>query len=360
MAYNKTAVAGGMVVGMIIVAGILQVKFYFNPPKDNFDNEIDFLLDRQMALLADSIDDAPFADSVDALSVTPTESSQPIYGDFQTITLSTGIPLASLTETAGVSSVVLRGNQLLLMQYDQQWQVRPDGEHVLMTEISLVNGKAPLASLTSTPNGYQLLITQPTAVGTIVKVISIDEQFAVTTTNSLAVDPVVMAATGNTLWSYTVDAKLQIYSIAEGTLVAEQTNTLVPCNLITDGDSVIVLSAQSDQLLFSKISAVGETRSKIIVSAAGITSCVVSGRLNQHLAVVLPNTIQLFNDNLTVSYPAVDLPTNALFPLIGFSGEQLWVMYSTSETLGEYQFHVAMYDPLAVVTQPDAANVYTN
>ena len=51
---RKGVIAFGFLIGVAIVAGILRIKFYFDPPEDNFTN-------RNLVLLDDSDDSTELA-----------------------------------------------------------------------------------------------------------------------------------------------------------------------------------------------------------------------------------------------------------------------------------------------------------
>lgn len=360
MAYNKTAVAGGLLVGVILLAGILQLRFKFDPPEDNFDEQMDYLVDRQFKLMGQLMDQAP-TELVgnQTITVTPTVSTAPLYGEARTLELTSGIPLAFTTKDEYTAVLILRGNQLWLNEYNATWELQGE-EHLIQEQVSLLNSKPPVAILQWSADGYRILVTQPTAAGTVVNVASVDANWQVTNLNAIPTDPQVLAASTDTLWSYTMDNQLQVFSINEVQLIAQPKLDVAACAMLRDLDSVIVTGVLNGALYFTKVDALGSLEPTAVAAVAETDYCLTVARQQAHVAVTNSEQITVLDDNLSTVYPAIDLPANILFPQTGFTGEELWTLYSTSETLGEYQLSVVTYDPLATVVQPDATNEYTN
>lgn len=346
MAYNKSVVAAGLVVGVAAVAGILKLKFYYYPPEDHFTASIDALLDRQATLLDEATDTFSTATkpAVTSTAVTTVQDDHAIYAVIGTnVDLAVGVPLAVLSQADEVLVASLRGSNLYLLAYDASWQLRDGGEYLLQTDIALVQGQPPVAVLTATATGYRVIIQTATDV----RLITLDQQFAVQHIGSIIAQPQVAAATAETLWLYNRTGHLQIYDLNPTTLLAEQAMDPVVCSLIAGQTSVVAVQSNlANQLTFTKLNTVGSESAVVATLPSKLTSlgnCSASARTAGLLALLQDSSIILLSEDLTTQYPSMVLPAGGLFTQLGFSEQALWVLYSTSETLGEYTMHVASY-----------------
>ncbi len=360
---NKGVLAAGLIVGIVLVALIIRVQFYFNPPVDNFTNRLQQVIDAQ-SQLPDFLDDTSLkTTTISTTEVTPVLQTTGRYHLETTKSLGDGIAIASATQMDQVMVVVLRGSDLYLQLYDTDWLLL--SEHLVIQSVDLVNGEPPLATLVTDgeQEQYYIAYTQYVSDQVTIQLVTLDHAFNVTETTSITATPVVMAASSEYLWLYNTANQLQTYSLAGRNLLAQQSLEVGPCQFIIDQNNAVAVAAQSNTLLLNKFNATATMDTAIAVQLEGMQNCLAAARHDEYMMVLGQengqNVLHVFNDTITTVDPTIDAPATILYPQLGWQGDAAWLIYSTSEVLGDYQLQVASYFP-AVAEPLDAAAEYTN
>src|SRR3989338_4035516 len=109
---RKGVIAFGFLVGVAIVAGMLRVKFYFDPPENNFSTEV--------ADLFIPVEETEIV-TTETLTATPQVVETVQYVIAQQYDLGDGIVLAVLTTADQIWTIQLQGSELVSQAYDLAW-----------------------------------------------------------------------------------------------------------------------------------------------------------------------------------------------------------------------------------------------
>ncbi|MFA6475608.1 MAG: hypothetical protein WCV88_05440 [Patescibacteria group bacterium] len=316
MRYNKSVVAAGFLVGIIVVTIILRVRFYFYPPQDR-------LTDQFTNLVAVTV---PTEDIIPDLK--PVDTKQALYNSDPIITdLTTGLPLASATQSGQVFILLLRGSDLVI------WSEQ--SEQVLHDNITLVNGQPPVASLTVTANGFVLVVDR--------LVERYDTVWQLRDSLTLPVSPRLVVANDDTVWFYTADSLMTV-ALPTGTVLAQQIIIdKLPCALVLDNTDVVTIQTSDTNTTFTKLNNLGVAQPAIVAQLTLPDSCQSAVRAGKLVALVFAQQISLLDDNLVAQYVPITLTPNMIAPQVLIQDDGLSVIYSTSETLGNYTTHLAKY-----------------
>jgi hypothetical protein len=359
---NKGVLAAGLIVGIVLVALVIRVKFYFDPPTDNFTSRYQEILSEQITA-PDFLDpaDTSNTNTVTTVTVTPTVQSTAGYQAADTIDLGTGIPIATTQQSEQVIVVVLEGSELIARQYDANWV--SVATHTLATDVDLVNGQPPLGAIAVSTDGYQFVYSQLVDDEVTMQILKLDSDFAVQSTTTIRAESTVLALSDSYLWLYNSAGQLQTYSLTDQSLLMQQALAPAPCTFIIDQTDAVAAAVDVDTLVLTKLKATVGVETIVSAAVPDLQSCIGAARDQQQLALLAKQagqtTLQIFNDTVTEMDPSLTVPNAMLYPQVGWQDTNLWLLYSTSEVLGDYQLHVANFAP-AVVAPLDVTAEYTN
>lgn len=353
MSSNRGVIALGFLVGVAVVAGILRIKFYFNPPEDRFTNRVDQILANALTEPV-TVEDTAVVASLDTTQVVPTVQTTTPYQIGATAGLGEGILLALLPETTGAMAVILRGSELVVQRYDTTWQVVADSTQVMQQDVQLIAGAPPVAKLFAVDDGYRLVLTQGSNDTQAVVLLSLAAdgtvQSSVTLLSGLSVlEGIITTVTSNAVWVYVAGGQLNRFALSDGSVQVIQEFSLVDatvgvCALIPDGADIMIVSESATELVFNKQTEFGvPLQSVAIPRPDSLVGCAGVVRYQDQLVVQLLDRLVPYNDNLTNQYPAIRFTGNELYPLTVLSDTGLWLVSSTSSTLGQYSMQVQAY-----------------
>ncbi|EKD78839.1 MAG: hypothetical protein ACD_41C00251G0002 [uncultured bacterium] len=361
---RKGVIAFGFLIGVAIVAGILRIKFYFDPPEDNFTN-------RNLVLLDDSDDSTELA--VETVTATPQLVTTAQYTLTQQSDLGDGIIRAILETTDQVITVQLQGSELVMQPYDLSWQPLADGRRVLQTDVQLIAGLPPQVVLAKTGSGYTLgqTVAQSDSVYAVVlRTYSTDwvEQSSVTLQDNLpSSGQVVISLTTDGIWMLLNNQTVQFYG-PTGTLSSTQdltsTDTTV-CDLIPDQGDIVMVMKSNTGLILQKQDRYGKKIQTVTLPQIDTAlECLAVYRSGEQFVIQLVDQLIPYTDNLSEQYETIAVRSNQLFPQVMLQENSIWLLYSSSSTLGQYTMHAERYDqPVTdsvTVTPPDATTEYIN
>ncbi len=361
MSSNKGVIALGFLVGVAIVAGILRIKFYFNPPEDRFTNRVNEILTTALTepvVIADTAATAT-VDTVETTTVTPSIQTVTPYQLIATVNLGDGLLLSLLPETDGAIGVLLRGTELIMQRYDAAWQLVPDSAQTIQSDVQLIAGAPPIAKLFPTvDNGYYLVLTQGQSDIQNVLMFRLAEDGTIQSTVTLlsglsALAGIITTVTTDAVWVYVAGGQLYRFAITDGSLQAMQELDSVGasvCALIPDETDLIVVSERLNELVFDKQTEFGVTTQSVAIPRPDpLVGCEDVTRQQEQLVLQLQDRIVPYSDNLADQYPDMRFTGSELYPLTVLSNTGLWLAYSTSSTLGEYTIQVQEYVTPVVV-----------
>lgn len=357
MSSNKGVIALGFLVGVAIVAGILRIKFYFDPPADRFTNRVNQIVTTALTEPV-TVEDTAVVASLDTAQVVPVLQTTTPYQVDATADLGEGILLALLPETTGAVAVILRGSELLVQRYDTAWQVVADSTQVIQQDVQLIAGAPPVAKLFAVDDGYRLVLTQGNNDTQAVLLLSLAADGTVQSTATLlsglsALEGIITTVTSNAVWVYVAGGQLSRFALSDGSIQATQELDLVGagvCALMPDGTDIMVVSERLTELVFAKQTEFGvPLQSVAIPRPDSLVGCAGVVRYQDQLVVQLLDRLVPYNDNLTHQYPVIRFTGSELYPFTILSNTGLWLAYSTSSTLGEYTIQVQEYVTPVVV-----------
>lgn len=360
---RKGVVALGMLAGVAIVAGMLRIKFYFDPPEDRFTNRSNELISAVTdpeIIVADPV-------AVDTVAVTPQLAATVQYNLTKQDDLGDGILLDVLATTDRLVTIQLQGGELVTQGYDLDWQPLADSRHVLQTNVQLIAGLPPQVQLAQTATGYSLVqsVAQSETVYDIVLhsyANDWSEQSTTVLQDDLAVlEDVTIRLADNSIWLLVSGEDLIQYTL-QGALLATQAIVIAAtsvCDVIPDQSDVVVVLESSTTMTLQKQTQFGEVKQAVSFPRPNnLVGCLAVLRQNEQLVVQLPDSLVPYADNLSEQYEPVAIQSNQFFPQVTLGEAKLWLAYSTSSTLGQYAMHVTTY--VASVTPPDVTTEYTN
>lgn len=362
MSSNKGVIALGFLVGVAIVAGILRIKFYFDPPEDRFTNQVDQILTNALTepvIVADTIETTT-VDTVNQTMVTPMMQMVTPYQLSATVHLGDGLLLSLLPETDGAIGVLLRGTELLVQRYDAAWQLLPDSTKSIQQDVQLISGAPPVAKLFAVDDGYRLVLTQGNNDTQAVLLLSLAADGTVQSTVTLlsglsALEGIITTVTTDAVWVYVAGGQLHRFSLSDSSVQMIQEFSLVDatvgvCALMPDGTDIMIVSESATELVFNKETEFGVLLQSVAVPRPdSLVGCTGVVRYQDQLVVQLLDRLVPYNDNLTNQYPAIRFTGSELYPFTVLSNTGLWLAYSTSSTLGAYTIQVQEYVTPVVV-----------
>lgn len=358
MSSNRGVIALGFLVGVAVVAGILRLKFYFNPPEDRFTNRVDQILSN--ALTVPVVSEEPATTTSNQITVAPTVQTTTPYQVGSTANLGEGILLALLPETSGALAVLLRGSELIVQRYDTAWQVVTDSTQVMQQDVQLIAGAPPVVKLFAVDDGYRLVLTQGNNDTQAVLLLSLGYDDTVQSTATLlsglsALEGIITTVTSNAVWVYVAGGQLHRFALSDGSVQAIQEFSLVDasvgvCALIPDGTDLMIVSESATELVFNKQTEFGvPLQSVAIPRPDSLVGCTGVVRYQDQLVIQLLDRLVPYSDNLTNQYSAIRFTGSALYPLTVLSETGLWLVSSTSSTLGQYSMQIQTYTTPVVV-----------
>ncbi|MBI4407350.1 MAG: hypothetical protein HY565_02505 [Candidatus Kerfeldbacteria bacterium] len=353
MSNSKGVIALGFLVGVAVVAGILRIKFYFNPPEDRFTNRVNEILTTALTEPV-VVEDEPATVVSNTAKVVPTVQTSAAYVSGVTTNLGEGILLSLLPESAGASAVVLRGSELMLQRYDSTWQLIPDSVQTIQSDVQLIAGSPPIAKLFSATDGYYLVLTQGQTDTQSVLLLQLATDGTVQTDTTLLTNlsplvEIITTVTSNAVWVSVADGSLYRFALTDGSLQAMEEFSWVDarvrvCALIPDETNLIVVSENATELVFAKQTEFGvNTQSVSIPRPDLLVACDQIVRQQERLVIQLQDRIVPYSDNLSDQYPELRLTGSELYPFAVLSSTGLWLASSTSSTLGQYTMQVQEY-----------------
>lgn len=351
MSSNRGVIALGFLVGVAVVAGILRIKFYFNPPEDHFTNRVDQILANALTAPV-TVEDTAVVASLDTTQVVPVLQTTTPYQIGAAADLGEGIMLALLPDTAGALAVVLRGSELIVQRYDGTWQVPADSTQVIQQDVQLIAGAPPVAKLFAVDDGYRLVLTQGDNDTQAVLLLSLAHDGTVQATTTLlsglsVLAGIITTVTSNAVWVYVAGDPLHRFALSDGSIQATQALDLVGagvCALIPDETDIMVVSERLTELVFAKQTEFGVPLQSVAVPRPdSLVGCDNVVRQQDQLVVQLIDRLVPYSDNLAYQYPAIRFTGNELYPLTVLSDTGLWLVSSTSSTLGQYAMQIQAY-----------------
>ncbi len=394
MRYNRAAVAGGLLVGIITVTVLLRAKFYFDPPPAGAVPPItQYLSDSLIASI-----EPPFSTNTNLIDLEgiPSDSNQLAPTISVTPTLNTAAALtagAKYDLVTGLQPTVVRfGDNYLLgflseqryvvKVYDPAWQPLAADDITLTDDLKLIAGQLPLTKLAVIGDKLMLLYTRPreddvtklemrlkqfTAPGEMASELTLLNNLPSTAASAVALNETMIAVIQSPL---AAAPELKLFSI-NGQLLA--TLTLSQLNniraLIPDQTGVIVVSTQavtsttaasstttakpSATVTFTKISRLGKIEQTVNVNLPEATAVIKVDRINNLIALHTASEIILLAKNLQERFPSISLNPEQLQPQLTALDSQIILTFTTATSLTDYLIH-------AVVQLPDAATDYIN
>lgn len=352
MSNNRGVIALGFLVGVAVVAGILRIKFYFNPPQDRFTNRVDQILTN--ALIVPVVSEEPATTTSNQITVTPTVQTTTPYQVGATAGLGEGILLALLPETSGALAVLLRGSELIVQRYDTAWQVVTDSTQVMQQNVQLIAGAPPVAKLFAVDDGYRLVLTQGNNDTQAVLLLSLAHDGTVQSTATLlaglsALEGIITTVTSNAVWVYVASGQLHRFALSDGSVQAIQEFSLVDasvgvCALVPDGTDLMIVSESAKELVFNKQTEFGVLLQSVAIPRPdSLVGCDNVVRQQDQLVIQLIDRLVPYSDNLAYQYSSIRFTGNELYPLTVLSDTGLWLASSGSTVLGQYTMQVQAY-----------------
>lgn len=346
---RKGVIALGFLVGVVLVAGILKIKFYFDPPEDRFTNRSNELINtvtETEVIVADQV-------AMDTVVVTPQLVTTVQYNLAQQYDLGDGILLDVLVITDRIVTLQLNGSELITQSYDLQWQSIVDSRQVLQTNVQLIAGLPPQVRLAQAATGYILVqsVAQSDSVYDIVlRSYATDwsEQSTTVLQDDLAVlEDATIRLADNSIWLLMSGEDLIQYTL-QGALLATQEIAIdetTVCDVIPDQSDVVVVLESSTTMTLQKQTQFGAVKQAVTFPRPNnLVGCLTVLRQNEQLVVQLQDSLVPYADNLSEQYEPIIIQANQFFPQVTLGEDKLWLAYSTSSTLGQYAMHVQEYD----------------
>lgn len=364
---RKGIIALGFLVGVAIVAGILRIKFYFDPPQDNFNMNISNFLaeDAETTAATDT--------TVATLTATPQAVDTIQYTLAQQYDLGDGIVLDGVVTADKIWTIQLQGSELAVQAYDLTWQPVVDSRHVVQTDVQLVAGLPPQAVLNVSATSATVVQTLAQGEGlydVVLRRYDTDwvEQTVVVLHDDLSImEGIALRMTDAGLWLLLNAETIEFYTLT-GILVTTQDVVIDAtgvCDLIPDQADVVLVLESSTTMTLQKRTQFGEPVQAVTIPRPNsLVGCEGAFRDDEQLIIQLGDSLVPYADNLSEQYQPIPVLSTQLFPRIQLSDQQVWILYSTSATLGNYQMHVQVYN--RTVTDPgveaplDATTEYIN
>lgn len=386
--YNRTALAAGLLVGIILVTILFRIKFYLHPPADGpVTAPIAYLSGALVSSIEPPFDTSdttstsasvtePSSTDQGVIEVTPTAAAQSVFTATATHDLVTGVAPTSVQFGDHYLLGFLFEQRYVVKAYNAAWQPLQDDDTTLADDLKLINGAWPLTALAAVNNELYFLYVRPVDASASAESGSTVElrlkQFANSTefnptelkheqtllTNLLPTEKIIAAVgtdmiTVSRTTAESAPPTLSIFSLA-GQLLTEfslsDRGTIRA--LIPDNNAVIVVSTESDHVLFTKVSRLGEILQTVQVALPEAETVVSAKRIGDFIAVQTETAVILFSNNLLKRYPALVFSSDQLYPTLAGNNEQLMVPYNTATSLTDYTMHVTLYAMKSEQSEP--------
>lgn len=348
-------IALGLLVGVALVAGIMRVKFYFDPPEDNFTNRSNELISAVTEV------------AMDTVVATPQLVTTVKYNLTQQYDLGDGIILDMTASSDQIWTVQLQGSELVVQAYDQTWVPVADSRHVLQTGVQLIAGRLPHVRLAIHDQAYSLVqgvAESDTVYDVILRRYNHDwiEQSSTVLRNDLSViEDVKVHLIDQGIWLVVSGGTIELYTYS-GILETSQDiliDGMGVCDVIPDQTNLVLVLEGSTTITLQKQTKFGEVMQAVSFPRPNsLVGCLETMRDDEQLIIQLGDSLVPYSDNLLEQYEPIIIQSNQFFPQVILGEDNLWLAYSTSSTLGQYAMHVTTY--AVVVTPPDATTEYTN